>query len=56
MAEKQAAQEEKRIQAIDMEIKVMASKKNTLKSEMENDKKIQAEMQESNGNLANSLK
>lgn len=34
----------------------MASKKNTLRSEIENDKKIQVEMQESNGNLSNSLK
>ena len=34
----------------------MKSKKDTLKTEMENDKKIQAEMNESNENLAHSLK
>lgn len=34
----------------------MASKKETLRTEMDNDRKIQAEMNESNENLAHSLK
>lgn len=54
--EKQAVQEENRIQAIATEIKVMNAKKDTLKTEIENDKKIQAEMNESNENLEKSLK
>lgn len=54
--EKQAVQEENRIQAIATEIKVMNAKKETLKTEIENDKKIQAEMNESNENLEKSLK
>ena len=48
MIEKQAAQEEKRIQTINTEIRVMNSKKDTLKSDLDNDNKIQAEMKESN--------
>lgn len=34
----------------------MASKKETLRTEIENDKKVAAEMKESNENLAESLK
>jgi len=34
----------------------MNSKKDTLKAEMENDKKIQAEMKESNENMGKTLK
>jgi hypothetical protein len=55
MIEKQAAQEEKRIQAINTEIRVMNSKKDTLKAEMDNDQKIQAEMKESNQNMGKTL-
>ena len=55
MIEKQPAQEEKRIQAINTEIRVMNSKKDTLKAEMDNDQKIQAEMKESNQNMGKTL-
>jgi hypothetical protein len=34
----------------------MTSKKDTLRTESENEKKVEAEMKESNGNLAESLK
>ena len=56
MLEKQAEQEQKIIEALTIEIGVMKSKKDTLKTEMENDKKIQAEMNESNESMAQSLK
>ena len=41
---------------INTEIKIMNGKKDTLKNEMENEKKAMADMQESNESMAQSLK
>jgi hypothetical protein len=56
MIQKQLSQEESRVGTINTEIKIMSGKKETLRSEMENEKKVMADIQESNENMAQSLK